>query len=306
MPQNEGSQLSRLLDHAKPDRVRESVKKIFAEWYPSGDFAIVDYVFRMVERLFKGFMPGYRACNTEYHNLGHTMDCLVASARLMDGFNLTRGRFSLELAQDLLIAALIHDTGYIQEKGDDIGTGAKYTRTHVDRSVDFLIKNSRALRVPAGKAEAIARIVRGTGLAVKWEDIHFADEMENTAGAILGTADLLGQMADRQYLEKLLFLYYEFREAGVPGYSTEFDILKNTLAFYETTRSRLDNTLSGVYSLASAYFEKRHNINRNLYIESIENQMAYLRSILEDSSSNFRTKLKRMDMDQAEMRYKVS
>ena len=31
-------------------------------------------------------------------------------------------------------------------------------------------------------------------------------------------ADLVGQMSDRAYLEKLLFLYYEFKEAGFPGY----------------------------------------------------------------------------------------
>ena len=31
---------------------------------------------------------------------------------------------------------------------------------------------------------------------------------------MLGTADLIGQMADRYYLEKLLLLYEEFSEAG--------------------------------------------------------------------------------------------
>ncbi len=64
---------------------------------------------------------------------------------------------------------------------------------------------------------------------------------------MLGSADLLGQMSDRAYLEKLLFLYKEFREAGIPGFNTEFDIIRKTVDFYEITVQRLRGPFAEAY-----------------------------------------------------------
>ena len=36
-----------------------------------------------------------------------------------------------------MLAILMHDTGYLKKRGDNEGTGAKYTLTHVDRSIQF-------------------------------------------------------------------------------------------------------------------------------------------------------------------------
>ena len=36
--------------------------------------------------IVKAKYPGYRACDTEYHNLQHTLDVTLAMARLMDGY----------------------------------------------------------------------------------------------------------------------------------------------------------------------------------------------------------------------------
>jgi len=54
---------------------------------------------------------------------------------------------SAQLAINLLNAALFHDTGYIQEKSDDEGTGAKYTSIHVKRSIQFLDKHQAAFKL---------------------------------------------------------------------------------------------------------------------------------------------------------------
>ena len=114
---------------------------------------------------------------------------------------------------------------------------------------------------------------------------------------VLASADLVGQISDRKYLEKLLFLYYEFKEAGFPGYDTEFDMLRKTIGFYEMTIARLDVELEGVRSSARKFFAERHGIDRDLYAEAMDNQMDYLRGILDDESTNFRKKLKRMDLE---------
>lgn len=105
-------------------------------------------------------------------------------------------------------------------------------------------------------------------------------------------------MADRTYLEKLLFLYYEFREADFPGYDTEFDILRKTLGFYESTKIRLFETLNNASNYAYEHFESRYGVKKNLYMESIQRQIDYLQSIIDDDSANFRTKLKRLDLDE--------
>ncbi|MDP6179472.1 MAG: hypothetical protein QGG48_06225 [Desulfatiglandales bacterium] len=44
----------------------------------------------------------------------------------------------------------------------------------------------------------------------------------------LATADLMGQMAGRIYLGKLLFLFYEFREGAIAEYDTEMELLKKS------------------------------------------------------------------------------
>jgi len=104
-------------------------------------------------------------------------------------------------------------------------------------------------------------------------------------------------MADRAYLEKLLFLYYEFKEAGFAGYDTEFDILRKTMGFYSLTMDRLDGEFHGVRGLVRAHFAERWGTDADLYDEAMGRQMAYLQTILDDATTNFRKKLKRMDLE---------
>jgi hypothetical protein len=286
-------QLSSLLNSYQPDAVFKEVKRIFRYHYPAAAFQPVKLVYPFIKKLFAGKWKGYRKCNTEYHNLGHTMDALLASARLLDGYNLMNAKAPAALAANLLVAALVHDTGYIQESWDTIGTGAKYTKGHVERSVVFLNNNRKEMRLAPADASLIGNIIRCTGLQISWTDISFDNTVEKAVGTMLGTADLLGQMSDRAYLEKLLFLYYEFREADVPGYNTEYDIIRNTVSFYEITRDRLDTVLMGVYNYAQSHFKARYNIDWDLYMEAISRQIEYLKRIIADGSTNFRQKLKR-------------
>jgi hypothetical protein len=121
-------------------------------------------------------------------------------------------------------------------------------------------------------------------------------EDERQGIEVLAAADLLGQMSDRAYIEKLLFLYYEFREAGIEGYNSAFDILRKTAGFYESTKARLDGPLGRVSGRSREHFAARCGIDRDLYREAIGRQMSYLDSILADDATNFRSKLKRLDL----------
>ena len=57
-------------------------------------------------------------------------------------------------------------------------------------------------------------MIRCTGVNAALSVIPFQSEMEKVAGFALGTADLLGQMAAEDYVDKLPILYAEFAEAA--------------------------------------------------------------------------------------------
>jgi len=293
----ENLKLADLLNYKDPAAVLAMVGSLYRAVYPSESFSSVEKAFALVSDLYTGRYPGYQACNTEYHDFCHVLEVFCSTARLLDGRNLTHGPYAPADESLLLIAALLHDTGYIQTIEDDEGTGAKYTATHVRRSADFAVAQASAFGLSSVQAEKAARLIIGTDMALKWENIVYLDEEERELAAVLAAADLLGQMGDRAYLEKLLFLYYEYREAGVGNYKSAFDILQKTLGFYEIVKKRIDGPLGSTAGLARAHFKVRAGVDRDLYTDAIERQMDYLRGIVADNSSNFRKKLKRMDLE---------
>jgi hypothetical protein len=295
MSEEKDVQLSQLVDTRDPEKVIEEVLRIFYYHYSEDSALRVRLAFSQVRSLFAGEFPGYRECLAEYHDFNHTMSVLLASARLLDGYNIERVFLPEEMAIQLLLATLLHDTGYIQEDWDTEGTGAKYSRQHEQRSIEFLERHAGVFEIEEPEIEPIVRLIQSTDLKTDFARIAFPSEEEQDAGAVLGSADILGQMSDRAYLEKLLFLYHEFREAGIPGYETEFDILKKTRDFYEAVKGRLRDTYLHVFELANHHFRERYQVNRNLYIVAVDRQMAYLDRIIGDQSTNFRHKLKRGD-----------
>ncbi len=295
MADMDGIQVSGLVNADDSVSVLEEAAALWSSSYPERSFSCVLSAFDAIRSLFCGEYPGYHACDTDYHDFRHTLAVFLASFRLLDGYNQVQAPLDAADAQALAIAALFHDTGYIRAAGEEAGTGARYTSCHVERSVRFVLGNAAALGI--NNPQGIARLIWSTGLDNEFARQTWVSQAERDAACMLASADLVGQMADRIYLEKLLFLYYEFKEAGFPGYDTEFDILRKTIGFYELTIARLDGHLGGFRSFARHHFRKRYGIDRDLYAEAMERQMAYLQDILADSSTNFRRKLKRLDLE---------
>lgn len=293
MSRNDTEQLSQLINTSTDKAILEGVKKIFSYHYPVKYFRAVNRSYRLVKNLYEGGIPGYKVCNTNYHNLSHTLDAIIAVIRLVDGHNIAKPPFPVQCVVNLLNATLLHDTGYIQEDWDYEGTGAKYTTFHVERSVQFLIKNHEMFKIHQDDVHVITNLIRCTGLVAGIEKIPFFSPEEKLAGCILGSADLLGQMSDRTYLEKLIFLYYEFKEAGIEDFKTEFDLVQKTVDFYQITKKRLAESYLNVYVYARNHFKERFAIDHNLYMEAIDRHIFYLHKIIEDDTTNFRHKLKR-------------
>lgn len=286
-------QLATLVQIKNSEDLINEVKKIFLYHYPPDKFERIYKYFLLIEDLFTGDFSGYKTCNTQYHDLWHTLDTLLAAARILDGYNLKQEKISIDLCLNLFCACLMHDTGYIQEAGDDEGTGAKYTKVHVKRSNAFVNKNHAIFELSKESVAMINTFINCSGYHADLHNLAFESQQEKICGAILATADLLSQMADRTYLEKLLFLYYEFKEAGITGYNTEYDIIRNTITFYTNTKNRFKKELFSIYQYVQYHFKQRFRIDKNLYIDAINKHINYINKIMKDESTNFRYKLHR-------------
>jgi hypothetical protein len=110
---------------------------------------------------------------------------------------------------------------------------------------------------------------------------------------MLGTADLLGQMADRLYLEKLIPLFKEFEEGKVPGFASEYDLLKKTSNFYHVAQTRLKKDLGNVQRFMVSHFRDRWNMEKNIYQEAIDGNINYLRFVLKHNEKNLGIFLRR-------------
>jgi hypothetical protein len=278
----------RLLPLDDPRTVFQEVCRIVAAANPHLDFPLLTRVFADVVKLFQGRYPGYQKCNTKYHDLKHTTDCLLALARLFHGASLNGVTLPDREVALGLIAALLHDTGYIQADNDLEGTGAKYTLVHVERSVAFMEKYFRRAGFSSRDFDFCRCCVECTGLTARIAEIWFESPTHQLVGKMLGTADLLGQMADHHYLPRLRFLYREFKEARVPGFETELDLLRKTPAFWEFTQGRLLSELGSVNQYMQDHFRVWWGLDRDLNRESIEENIAYLQFVLENYESQYR------------------
>ncbi|MBU1247541.1 MAG: HD domain-containing protein [Proteobacteria bacterium] len=269
------------------------VRAIVELMHPDFDFTFYKRVFSDIVRMFIGDYEGYRASNTAYHDLTHTLSVLLATARLLHGVHLARGPLSERGVLLGLVCALLHDIGYIMTENDLEGTGAKYTFTHVSRGIEFMdsyfAKNGR----PEEDARDAETIIRTTDLAASVPDIPYSTPEIKTIGQIIGTTDLLAQMGDELYPERLGDLHKEFEEGGVPGFDTEFILVRETAAFVTIMDGRLKNILDDVASSMSAHFEARWGINLDIYRTFIEKNIHYLEEIVDEHGPEYHTQLRR-------------
>jgi hypothetical protein len=265
----------------------KETEEIVSLMFPQFDFYLISKAFEDIEKLFDGKYPGYRGCNTGYHDLNHTLQCFMVMARLMHGAFINGIIFKENYVTLGLISALMHDTGYIQSADDRTGTGGKYTLVHVERSVEFVEryfnKNGFSLRDYLFCRDCL----KCTGVSVKIKEIQFESQEHEILGKILGAADLIGQMADRKYLGKLKFLYEEFEEGGVSIYPSELDFLKGTPDFWKFTQQRFATDYGNVDRYLRDHFRVLWGIDRDLLKEVIERNMKYLKFILEYHEANY-------------------
>ncbi len=277
---------------SSPAAVRNAVHQLFSETFPGTSFDKLWLAFYDFERLFTGRFPGYLGCDTTYHDMQHSLDMTLAVARLIVGYERSveqADRLGPRRALMAIVTSLFHDSGYIRhkERDEDFNNGAEFTMYHVSRSADFLRRYLPELGMTKDVGVA-SMIVHFTGYELDLDKIELDDPRDIICGHLIGTADLIAQMADRCYLEKCRDrLYQEFVVGGVavenakPGeymvrYSSGQDLLQKTPMFYQQVmRDRLNKKFNRAYRYAEVLYD-----GQNPYIEAIRSNIEHLVKII--------------------------
>jgi hypothetical protein len=275
-----------------PQEVCNEVTRIYQDLYQRDTSENLGQVFADIGRLYRGEYPGFRECDTDYHNIQHVLDVTLAMSRLMDGC--VRSSSSAKALTERLfcfgvITALFHDCGYIRYRKDSKHrNGAEYTVTHVSRGArvleEYLPKTG--LADLAGTATLTLHF---TGYEIPVDRIQLPGPEFRLVGNLLGSADILAQMADRCYLEKCYDrLYPEFVRGGIARrrnrdgseevlFASAADLIFKTPRFYQGASKRLQQDLGGTYKHIEDHFG-----GQNVYFDELEKNINHARAIAVD------------------------
>jgi hypothetical protein len=184
-----------------------------------------------------------------YHNVEHTIMVTLVGQEILRGKHIREGGVSHRDWLNFIISLLCHDIGHIRGicRDDREGcyttgirnevvvlpegaTDASMSPYHIDRGKLFVRERFGGNSVI--DAEVIAANIELTRFPVPNDSDHQAT---GSYPGLVRAADLIGQLADPNYLRKLPALYYEFQETGVNqtlGYNTPLDLRRNYPQFY--------------------------------------------------------------------------
>lgn len=167
-------------------------------------------------------------CDCSYHDIHHTILVTEVGQTILHGRQLARGDLTAHQWVQAVVAMLFHDIGYLRNllpedeqdgakinpQGERVSipagaTDAFMTPYHVSRGSLFV--KERFANDPFLDTDLIGACIEMTRFPVpKTAEYRETD----TLPGLVRAADLIGQMADPQYLQKLSRLYAEFVETG--------------------------------------------------------------------------------------------
>ncbi|OKH35863.1 metal-dependent phosphohydrolase [[Phormidium ambiguum] IAM M-71] len=215
-----------------------------------------------------------------YHNVEHTIYVTLVGQEILWGKHIREGGVTCEDWLHCIISLLCHDIGFV--KGvcrtdkpserkyatgiDDVMitlpfgcTDASLNNYHVDRGKLFIQERFGCHKII--NAEIIKKNIELTRFPVPKDEDH--QDTKEYPG-LVRAGDLIGQLSDPRYLQKISALFYEFEETGTNktlGYKNPSDLRKNYPKFYwgvvypfiEPALEFLDVTLEGKQILANLY-----------------------------------------------------
>jgi len=242
------------------------------------DARFVEKLLNLVDGLFAGRVWNYQPIDLRYHDLAHTAQasrCFLAHAEgYLSAESIAEVPRELELG---FAAILLHDSGFLKARGDDSGSGAKYTHCHVLRSAALAASLLPPLEFTRAAVDDVVGMIRCTGLNGRPEQMSFGGNLARVTACMVATSDYLGQMAAPDYVEKLPLLFAEFEEADdyvqVPRAKRMFksarELVSGTPGFWRGfVRPRLENEFRGVFRYLDL------GSGHNPYLEAVERNVA--------------------------------
>jgi hypothetical protein len=189
--------------------------------------------------------------NALYHNVEHTIFVTLVGQEILRGKHIREGGVSCEDWLHFVISLLCHDIGYVKGvcRHDQIAlsryatgtdnltvtlpvgsTDASLTPYHVDRGKLFIQERFGGHKLIDDRI--IKDNIELTRFPVPLDSDH--KDTINYPG-LVRAADLIGQLSDPRYLQKVAALFYEFEETGVNkqlGYRHPEDLRLNYPKFY--------------------------------------------------------------------------
>ncbi len=264
----------------------EEIILIILQICPDLNVQLIRDVHTEVSRYFNGNHPKFKKNTLPYHNLRHTIMVVLASARLFHGLHCNSVSFSSETLFKGLLAAYFHDTGMLVKSTDNSDCATEYIADHEARSIQFLREYCDEKRFDNEIAKDCSTIINYTILELDptLQEVHSLEIQ--IAGQVLGSSDILAQMADRYYLEYLPMLFNELKSGGVNTHDSALELISHTASFYHNVvLKRLVNTFSNTSRFMKSHFRERYMIDRNLYKENIDKNIKYLKNIVDKCSS---------------------
>lgn len=215
-----------------------------------------------------------------YHNLEHTILVTLAGQAILRGKQLSEGTVSCQDWLHTIISLLCHDLGLVKGicRQDSLAnhlyatginneliqlpantTDASLMPYHIDRGKQFLgeyFENQASLNL-----DLLQHNIELTRFPVPNDPVH--QDISSYSG-LVRAADLIGQLADPNYLKKMLFLFQEFEETGINeqfGYHHPDDIKRAYPKFFRTVVAPYIQT--GLHYLT--FTKEGKNLIFNLY-----------------------------------------
>lgn len=230
---------------------------------------------------FTGRYPGFRKNILPYHNLRHTQMVVLATVRLFHGLHSNKVTISPETLWKGILAAYFHDTGLLHLDDDPPRSTTENIAEHEARSTLLLLQYA----TQKGFSEDIPRdggtIIKYTALNSDPATFECHTQEIQLAGQVVGSSDILAQMADRYYLECLPLLFDEQQAGGMNQHDSSLELIEHTTFFYHNVAlKRLITTFSNTTQAMQTHFRERFGIDRNLYMENIDKNIAYVKKII--------------------------
>jgi hypothetical protein len=189
-----------------------------------------------------------------YHDVTHTIMATLVGQEVLRGKHISVGGITPRDWLHFIVSLLCHDIGYVRGicQGDSNGqyvtnlagdtvsvpegaTDAAMTPYHVARSKLFVRERFGKVALSHLDTREIEENIEHTRFPVPGDEEH---QSTDDFPGLLRAADLIGQLADINYLRKTSALFNEFRETGTADklkYKTAADLRANYPQFFWQT-----------------------------------------------------------------------